>query len=369
MLGAWASGATVGGCGTDVGGLLEPDRNGLRLPPGFTSRVVAVSGQRPVKGSSYAWHFSPDGGATFATPDGGWVYVSNAELGDGAGGVGALRFAADGRIQDAYSILEGTDRNCAGGPTPWGTWLSCEEVAWGRVWECDPFGVELPVVRPALGVFNHEAVCVDPNQGLLYLTEDQPDGRLYRFRPAAPLPDLTGGTLEVLQVADGTEGAVRWLPIPDPEATGLATRRQVPESTAFRGGEGIWYHEGIVYFTTKGDDRVWAYDTQQGRLWILYDAETLNSPRLTGVDNVVVSSAGDVLVAEDGGDMEIIALTATGATVPVVRIDGHWLSEVTGPAFSPDEQRLYFSSQRGSLLGEPATYEVRGPFRALFAGG
>src|SRR5690606_16505945 len=78
------------------------------------------------------------------------------------GGAGAIRFAADGSIVDAYGILDGTLSNCAGGLTPWGTWLSCEEwedtegYAAGRVWECDPFGVEDAVARPALGICKHE---------------------------------------------------------------------------------------------------------------------------------------------------------------------------------------------------------------------
>lgn len=367
---------------SQIGSLSSADSNGVRLPSGFTSRVVASAGRRVQRSwwnrTNYTWHIYADGGATFATPDGGWVYVSNSEspsfLG---GGVGAIRFDRNGNIADAYRILGGTNINCAGGPTPWNTWLSCEEIDFGRVYECDPFGQNAAEVRPALGYFKHEAAAVDPNTGIIYMTEDEPDGRVYRFVPSAFVPgqrpDLSSGTLEIAEVENVT-GRMIWRAVPDPNPSlfSTPTRRQVAASTAFNGGEGIWYADGQVYFTTKGDNRVWCLQLNTQVLTVVYDAATAANPILTGVDNITVSGSGQLLVAEDGGDMQIVVIDQAGDVAPLLQVVNQQESEITGPAFSPDGSRLYFSSQRGSRLfnngrGLGITYEVTGPFSRIFA--
>jgi hypothetical protein len=351
------------------GALLPPDVNGVMMPPGFHSRIIA-RGLLPMPGTGYSLPMFPDGQATFRTGDGGWVLTTNHEtLAALGGGVTATRFAPDGTIRGAKRILGGTDVNCAGGPTPWGTWLSCEETDTGLVWESDPAGRLRALARPALGAFTHEAVAVDPVDGHLFLSEDESNGCLYRFVPAR-YPNLSVGRLQVARIGAG--GKVQWLGVPDPSANTIPTREQVRGATRFRGGEGLWYAEGIVYFTTKGDKRVWAYDTRSERIEILFDRATAPDSSLNAVDNVTVSSAGDVLVCEDGGNLEIGIITPDRRVAPLVRLPGtaHTGSELCGVVFDPSGSRLYFTSQRGQSLvplrnaaGLGVVFEVSGPFR------
>lgn len=315
------------------------------IPQGASLRIVARSGQAAVAGGKYLWHPAPDGGACFGAPDGGWIYVSNSEVDRKRGGVGALRFDAKGDVTDSYPILHGTSTNCAGGKTPWGTWLSCEENGdIGLVYECDPSGAKAAVARPGLGACNHEAAAIDPATGICYLTEDRPDGCLYRFVPVMS-GDLSAGRLEVA-VSDGDK--LTWREVPDPSGARTPMRRQIPDAAKFKGGEGIVYTAGRVYFTTKGDNRVWSYTIASGEIAVIYDVRTSGAPILRGVDNIEVSPNGELLVAEDGGDMQIVALRGdTYQPVALVTLHDQTNSEVTGPAFSPDGSRLYFSSQRG----------------------
>lgn len=339
------------------GGLQSADTNGIMLPEGFTSRVIARSTQT-VANTGYTWHSAPDGGACFA--DGtGWIYVSNAELSSGNGGVSAVKFDGNANITAAYRILSGTDRNCAGGTTPWNTWISCEEVDTGHCWETDPWGGNPAVRHAAMGRFNHEAAACDPVREVVYLTEDESDGGFYRFIPTT-WGDLSAGSLQVLKTD------LTWADVPDPDGTPTATRRQVADMHVFRGGEGAFYRNDKCYFTTKGDNKVWVYDAAANTLDVVYDDGLTDNPPLTGVDNLTSDAhVGDLYVAEDGGNMEICIITPEDVVAPFLRVTGQQSSELCGVAFNPAGERMYFSSQRGTSGSSNGgiTYEISGPFR------
>jgi hypothetical protein len=365
-----------------LGPLGEPNELGIRVPEGFSTRIVAITNRRPVSNSNYLWHIFPDGGGVLPKADGGWYYVSNSEipgagslgflypplapLSDiievftpGLGGAGVLEFAADGTITDAYRILGNTTFNCAGCVTPWSTWLSCEEWPNGQVWECDPSGRNSAIARPTLGRFSHEAAAIDVERRVIYMTEDLPDGRFYRWVadatdwPAgAPRAALQSGKLQVLKVnGAGLAGAVtapqpvEWIDALNPSQQ--QDRHRHPDSAAFDGGEGLWNYHGYVYFSTKGDNRIWVYDSHRETLEVIYDLATSDNPILSGVDNITVTSQGDVLVAEDGGSMQVVAILPDRSLKPLLQIVGQDSSEIAGIAFSPDGRRMYFTSDRG----------------------
>ena len=380
---AFAHGPVVVGDGP-YGPLGPFDSNGIALPAGFTSREIARGGEL-VEGSvpPYVWHPATDGQATFptigsnGTPDGGWILVANSEMPfPGTGGASAVEFSAEGDVERAYRVLAGTFTNCAGGPTPWGTWLSCEEHDEGMVWECDPTGGLPAVAHRSMGVFSHEAACVDPVNEYVYLTEDEGDGCLYRFKPLL-YPDLGEGRLEVAILAP--DESVTWAVVPDPAGGARnPTRAQVPGATRFRGGEGLWYDDGIVYFTTKGDHRVWTYHVDDQRLHILYDRDAVGPDApLSGVDNITVSPAGEVFVCEDGADHDICLVTPDFQVSRFLKLhpeihagpdEGSPVkgNETVGVVFSPDGTRMYFGAQRSfaeaGQLPRGVVYEISGPF-------
>ncbi len=397
-----------------IGPLREaPDANGVRTPEGFSTRVLAMAGFPPVNGAT-PWHVFPDGAGVMPLDDGGWLYISNSEipgfgsidyqvpqlaaitqplenLVPGLGGASALRFDPQGKLIASYPILNGTTFNCAGVVTPWKTWLSCEEHPGGFVWEVDPTkplpipldlakavtdvlggltaGLVPPrtlgsgVARKTLGVFAHEAVAIDPSAKTFYMTEDEPDGRFYRWIASAAdwpagavRPALQEGTLQVLVADEPLEAAltrpirIRWVDAQNPSQPQRDNR--LAETAVFDGGEGVWFRNGLVYFTTKGDNRVWVVDTRNNLLQVLYDQATAPEGQnfIDGVDNITMTSEGDLLVAEDGGNMQVNVIAPDGTVRTLLQVVGQDVSEIAGIAFSPDRKRMYFTSDRGGPM-------------------
>ena len=339
------------------------DANGIKLPAGFTSRVVARAGQ-VVPGTTYPWPIFPDGPATYAMTDGGWILVANSEsLAALGAGSSALRFAPDGAVTNAYRILGGTSANCAGGRTPWGTWLSCEEVDGGLVWECDPLGRRAAVSRPAMGVFKHEAAAVDPLGERVYLTEDRPTAA----STASPreVPDLAEGVLEVLVGAVGGQGhlGARARPVVrERHADAVAGRHR----RALRRRRGHLVRQRLRLLLGQGRQRdlLVRHDRRDAR--VLFNGKATPDSQLSGVDNVTVSKSGDLFVCEDNGEAEysVGIITRDRVASPFLTVGGdiHANSELAGVIFDPSGKRMYFGSQR-AFGGMGAVFEVTGPFR------
>lgn len=360
----------------------------VRLPQGFTYRTFGWTGDPMFDGTPTPAR--PDGmGVVAATgAPGVLAIVRNHEVGGpgtpfgdpaitydvlGAGGTTTLLFnARTGRWVGARASLAGTNRNCAGGPTPWGSWLSAEESVDGPPQGFDRkhgWIFEVPATLPAhpvalreMGRFVHEAVAVDPKTGYVYETEDDRyTSGFYRFRPKTPLQVYgleDGGVLEMLKVvgieqADlqvvsaGQRFGVEWVPVPDPvlkpqtgngpwgsfdgatnNSSGPFLQGWEAGGARFRRLEGCWYGDGRIYFVdTEGghpapdsgapEGTVWAYDPAREELEVLF--ESPSEAVLDNPDNIAVSPRGGIVLCEDGqlSGQRLHGLTPTGALFPL----------------------------------------------------
>jgi len=396
----------------------------LQLPHGFRYRSFGWTGD-PMKNGQRT-PAAHDGMGIVREQDGIITLIRNHELtrpgrpfGDrsivydqrAGGGCSRLRFdAEEGEWLDAEPVLAGTVKNCAGGPTSWGTWLSCEELVLGTdsvkdgkslgfeqdhgwIFEVPADGTSSPQPLKAMGRFVHEATAIDPQTGIVYETEDRGTAGFYRFIPSTKQKLSDGGRLQMLKVDGRTDlrrGVERgevfdcsWVDIDDPERAhspgtddelGVFLQGKAQKAATFARLEGCWRGNGLIYLdsTSGGDKRlgqIWQYNPGQEQLTLIYessDAQVLESP-----DNLAVSPRGGLVVCEDGDQksQRVHGLTPDGRIFPFaannVELKGerngfrgdYREEEWAGSCFSSDGRWLFINIQTPGV-----TLAITGPW-------
>jgi len=423
-------------------GSLIPDPNRIfDLPAGFSYKVIAEIGERLDDG--FLLPGKPDGMATFPLDDGRIAIICNHELSAEESDIGpfgpkneTLNLRSHKTIYDAgygkhphqggtstliynqatgkkelhYLSLVGTARNCAGGPTPWNSWITCEETNTkaSDIFEQDhgynfevPASSEITHVQPvplkAMGRFRHEAVAVEPNSGIVYQTEDMGDGLIYRFIPKVKGKLAQGGRLQALAILgapsrdtrnwpeekqpnfpEGTAYSVTWIDIEDVESPKDDLRIQGFQKGAarFARGEGMWYDKGEVYFACtnggaikKGQvfryipspDEGTALETSNpGKLELF--VESGDADILKNCDNLTVAPNGNLFICEDADKpCKLSGITPEGKLFEFGR-NNYTGSELAGACFSPDGQTLFINIQKNGQ-----TLAITGPWDRIEA--
>jgi secreted PhoX family phosphatase len=406
------------------------------LPKGFRYRIIATQGERMDDGLLRPG--DPDGMAAFPMEDGRIGLICNHELSAGELAKGAYgrrnerfdaarqRYCYDPgrgfgpqlggtttmiydpareRLERQYLSIAGTDRNCAGGPTPWNSWITCEETnlrADDTVAKDHGYNFEVPFdpeIRPAdplplkaMGRFRHEAIAVDPRTGIVYQTEDMSDGLIYRFIPEVPGQLARGGRLQALALLDQPafdtrnwpelEGpkispnqAVRvsWVDIEDVESPDDSLRFQgyAKGAARFARGEGMWAGQGEFFFacTNGGAQRqgqIFRYvpsplEGQPGELQqpgeLELFVESHSADLLRNCDNLTVGPNGHLIVCEDADEpCRLVGISPDGQLY-LLGENRYTDSELAGACFSPDGSVLFVNLQANGL-----TIAITGPW-------
>lgn len=389
----------------------------LALPKDFSYRVVSVIGQTMSDRTLVPGDH--DGMAAFSGPRATTILVRNHELtatevkfGNAAGvavpaplkwgktargGTSTLVVDQQGRLVRDFGSLGGTVNNCAGGSTPWGTWLTCEETfslsaagtpdqqKHGYVFEVPAHAATSVAAVPivAMGRFSHEATATDPATGFVYQTEDRSDSCFYRYRPGRA-GDLhaQGGVLEAMVIdgmprlitragfgsgiAVGDSLPVSWVTIEEPDPANDTVRAEAQNKGAamFYRGEGMWYGNGVVYFVSTGDSsassvhwgQVWAYDPREQTVALVVQSPGLGV--LDAPDNITVGPDGRLYLCEDGdGEQYIVGVDARGALFQVAQNVLNE-NEFAGACFSHDGRFMFVNIQSPGM-----TLVIEGPWR------